>query len=592
MTTPLTRPLFDNRLLRATGGPDLALTTRQGMGAAFQMPTLGDLIGRDVVTRPETFTEDQQLALREAERDRVIRLRGLEDQLRFSASDQERDALTIEIERLSQERKDQLQAATRENIEAGRVQAPEVLNEQYKDLGVTFDYAMSGEQAERIADARRAQMIQEAIMSRSPSGLIPSVAYFGAGLAAMATDPLEVATMFIPIVGPAGRAWAVGRLGRVGGRVAIGAVEGAAGQALVEPLMFGLSRQAQLDYTMTDSLLNVGLGLAFGGAVGGVAGAFARRDVAAPIADVAPPVARVASEPPFGGPTKAQAEIAIRQFANDQSVLTPRTNAQRIDIDDIRQTLKVAISEDRATIRAPFTNFVKSSLGAIDPDGQLAQELRLADITPRNSPGLFRKGGLRSADNIPAIEVPPEFSRAEFFEADADGGARYLSVQRIIDEIKAERSGGSQQARDVEASLQDADRRLQTAEYILEETDRQGYILRDRAELDYLAREVERGADLDQLLDRLARMDPEDVAEALAENAMRDPLADVEASRAIDAVQDVAIEDEIAEYEAMIAQIELSEEQAADIAGAAELQERAFAFVETARAAALCVART
>jgi len=82
------------------------------------------------------------------------------------------------------------------------------------------------------------------------------------------------------------------------------------------------------------------------------------------------------------------------------------------------------------------------------------------------------------------------------------------------------------------------------------------------------------------------------IAQSLAENAMRDPLADVEASRAIDAVQDVAIEDEIAEYEAMIAQIELSEEQAADIAGAAELQERAFAFVETARAAALCVART
>jgi len=82
------------------------------------------------------------------------------------------------------------------------------------------------------------------------------------------------------------------------------------------------------------------------------------------------------------------------------------------------------------------------------------------------------------------------------------------------------------------------------------------------------------------------------IAQSLAENAMRDPLADVEASRAIDAVQDVAIEDEIAEYEAMIAQIELSEEQAADIAGAAELQERASAFVETARAAALCVART
>lgn len=77
---------------------------------------------------------------------------------------------------------------------------------------------------------------------------------------AMATDPVEVATMFIPFVGQAGKAASVARFGRIGGRARVGAIEGTAGALLTEPLYYGLSKDQQLDYTMSEALLNVGAG--------------------------------------------------------------------------------------------------------------------------------------------------------------------------------------------------------------------------------------------------------------------------------------------------------------------------------------------
>ena len=98
---------------------------------------------------------------------------------------------------------------------------------------------MTTSEAKLLADNKRAEMIRHAIISKGPSGVLPTVAKFGAGLAAMAVDPLEVASMFIPVVGVGGRAASVARFGKVGGRVLVGATEGFVGSALTEPLYFG-----------------------------------------------------------------------------------------------------------------------------------------------------------------------------------------------------------------------------------------------------------------------------------------------------------------------------------------------------------------
>jgi hypothetical protein len=586
MTEPLTRPLFDNRLLRATGAPDLALPLGQGLGAAFQMPTLGELATRETVIRPETFTEDQAFALRQAERERVIQLRSLEGQLQFAATDREREDLTAEIERLTQQRQEQLQSATRDNIEAGRVQAPEVLTEKYKDLGLRFDYAMSNEQAEVIADQRRAEMIREAIMSRSPSGLIPTVAYFGAGLAAMATDPLEVATMFIPVVGEARAAAIIGRLGRVGGRVAVGAIEGGVGQAITEPLVYGLSRQAQLDYDMSDSLLSVGLGVAFGSAIGGVAGLMARR------APEALP-AREYTEPSFSRET---AEIAIRQFANDQPVDISRF----LDGRDLRTTTTLSrVDGIEFQARAPSATWMPQIPPQFRPSylASEAGEVLRFDTVQKADAFAERNGGTVIRDgNIYTVRQAAEGD----FVRRPTGEPLEFPTKRAADKFLEAWSAKPETASVVQLTAPNGRKRFLVSRDLSPREIEQITAKSSRSEIPQgiNTRAPRRIENADELLSGAVRgvmkspMADREIAATLAENAMRDPLADPVASRAVDDMGDVAIEDEIAEYEAMVSQIELSEEQAMELAAADADQQRASAFVETARAAALCVART
>ena len=67
---------------------------------------------------------------------------------------------------------------------------------------------------------------------------------------------------------------------RVGVRARVGAVEGAAGAVLVEPIVLGATSQEQADYGLMDSFLNVTLGTVMGGALhvgaGGIADAVRR----------------------------------------------------------------------------------------------------------------------------------------------------------------------------------------------------------------------------------------------------------------------------------------------------------------------------
>ena len=118
---------------------------------------------------------------------------------------------------------------------------------------------------ERKKDERRRQDV----FARSPGGIGLGAAQLGTALGASLLDPLNVASAFIPVVGPTRYAAMVGRAGgslaRAGVRARVGALEGAVGAAVVEPLVAGVARHEQADYDLTDSLLNIGLGTALGG---------------------------------------------------------------------------------------------------------------------------------------------------------------------------------------------------------------------------------------------------------------------------------------------------------------------------------------
>jgi predicted ABC-type ATPase len=102
------------------------------------------------------------------------------------------------------------------------------------------------------------------------------LAGFGVGLGVSALDPINLASAFVPVVGQA--RWlaalrATSGLTRFGARAGLGAIEGAAGAAAVEPIVWGVARHEQADYGAVDALMNVAFGAALGGGLHSVGGA-------------------------------------------------------------------------------------------------------------------------------------------------------------------------------------------------------------------------------------------------------------------------------------------------------------------------------
>ncbi len=116
--------------------------------------------------------------------------------------------------------------------------------------------------AENLFRLKQRELELQDVRRRAESGLGTALT---AGVLGSLLDPLNIATAFVPVVGPARIAAMTARAGVGGARAATGAIEGAVGAALLEPIVLGVAREEQADYTAVDSLAN----LVFGSAVGG-----------------------------------------------------------------------------------------------------------------------------------------------------------------------------------------------------------------------------------------------------------------------------------------------------------------------------------
>jgi hypothetical protein len=115
--------------------------------------------------------------------------------------------------------------------------------------------------AERV-DRRREFQIT---LQRSKGGFGLGAAQFGVAIAGSFLDPLNIASAFIPAVGPARVASMAAKMGKSGSRAVKGAVDGAVGAAVLEPLIIGAAAAEQdKSYTLMDSFLNVAVGSALG----------------------------------------------------------------------------------------------------------------------------------------------------------------------------------------------------------------------------------------------------------------------------------------------------------------------------------------
>lgn len=142
------------------------------------------------------------------------------------------------------------------------------IGEEGVDLSVP-DSGIRRRALDILIDRKKLERRRQDVLSRSPGGLGAGSLKLATALGVSLLDPINVAASFVPVIGPARYsamlARAGGTIGRAGVRARVGVVEGVAGQALVEPLVYGAARQEQADYGLADSFINV----AFGGVMGG-----------------------------------------------------------------------------------------------------------------------------------------------------------------------------------------------------------------------------------------------------------------------------------------------------------------------------------
>jgi len=276
------RPLKqDSAVIRATGFADLSVSSGEVYRQAKDAPTVWNLAKTGLKLQSDTLdqlTPEERVELFEQNNQRIEKVKRLQDDLMIETDDVRADQLRTELNDLADNPFVTLDAQVEKMLGDGRLLSAEALNEEYGDY-IEFTEPMSREGAELLVKNKRAEIARNAIIQKGLNGVAGYSALFGGSLVAAATDPIEIGAAFIPYFGMSSRAKAIARFGKIKGRTAIGAGEGFAGSIVTEPLYYGLSRQQQLDYTMGEALLNVGVGTFLGGGIGTISGVFGKQKV-------------------------------------------------------------------------------------------------------------------------------------------------------------------------------------------------------------------------------------------------------------------------------------------------------------------------
>ena len=171
-----------------------------------------------------------------------------------------------------------LAAAERAGADAGRrLSEAEWRASPYWRQDLAYDPDTTEGLAEVRARQRDERKWTNELIARRDAGAFETVLGFGAGLVGSIPDPIN----FVPLVGPAWRAAVVARAATRAAFVArsamVGAVEGGVATTLLTPLIMHESKYIGDEMSWADAGLNVAIGAALSGVVGGAGGAFASR---------------------------------------------------------------------------------------------------------------------------------------------------------------------------------------------------------------------------------------------------------------------------------------------------------------------------
>ena len=610
----------ENSILRQIAGDDLSVTVTDQFGASFDMPTMGEL-ALNQIYMANADTDARRQAYQEIEAELLQEQSTIRDALMEESDPAERQRLRNKaIEVFGQIGNYNTDRVTQKAIDMGLIKTADELNEKYGDGLLVVDRPMSEEEHELLYKGKKEEAIRNAIIQAGPTGILPTVAQFAGGFAGMAVDPLEVATMFIPIVGPAGRAKAVAKFGKVRGAGIVGAREGAFGAAVTEPFYYGMSASQQLDYTMSDALFNVGAGFFLGGAIGTVGGAIGARYIddeqvrqmarQADMVDLdeilearkGPP--KISTEQAIADTDKAIAnirgmyqimggpvthELAVRQFALDQNI--------QVDL----------IAPTKVNPPETLSQFVRSKGGINDQDPTFRGELAAIGIEGARSYKNSKGTQINRVSNTTAETNLEEMADLAFQNGFLETRNPSELVERLRDETRGNYTFSkadqfeADQWREYYEGQNDFEREVDFRQEIRKELEMVGMkdITDDEVALiaDRMARTGEETIDAAQAVaikvqDVKARMIAEATVRTEAEK-----LADFEASARADQVTDEISFDEINERrEQMIetarAADELTDEQKRSLEEMDEIDRNHEARVEVIQAGIRCVARS
>tara|TARA_Y100001949_G_C15985716_1_gene330479 strand:+ start:1179 stop:2456 length:1278 start_codon:yes stop_codon:yes gene_type:complete len=134
------------------------------------------------------------------------------------------------------------------------------LNKQYAELGLNFKEDTRKHVVDYLVERKKKERERSHTISKGPQNIFAKGGYFLTSLGTSFLDPINIGASFIPVVGQAKFAGMVAKSGKNIARMKKGFVEGLTGNALVEPIVYGVHRSQQSDYDQYDAFINVAAG--------------------------------------------------------------------------------------------------------------------------------------------------------------------------------------------------------------------------------------------------------------------------------------------------------------------------------------------
>ena len=516
--------------------------------------------------------------------------------------------------------------------ELSPVLSPSEAQERVQAAGVELEIPEEGYRStalDVLIEAKREEVKREAVLMRARGGFWEGAARLSVGLGVTLLDPLNVASAFVPVVGPARYSAMLarqsGRLGRAAVRARVGAVEGAAGAALIEPIVLGSAALYQSDYDMSDSLLNVAFGTVLGGGLHMGAGAAADALVRGRPFQAAQPVGSMAerlSNLPYET-RKATLSTAVAQMAEgkkvsvedlldletawrrqDRAVYPGR--AQRVDMEyftgesfDPGQMAEVLQAIRTGNIEKPISlsEAIRRSGGVKDEGGDVAAMIGGA----RGRPGLISQTGENLDDLTGRLWEEGWFANTPFGRPGAGTRPEPSDLLVMLDDDV--RSGGvfhpEDEAADMARQVDEVSEYLDRNNIDVRATTDEGVMAQVAMLRDREARQAEADMDVPGMADERV-YDKRDLVDAAREQNTVDgsDFASMASSRWGDDLLESYSDDAAAEYDeavedalALADQLGEGDAARAEIAALDDLDALAVTYGRATEALALCQAR-